>query len=168
MKSWKSSPDLKSNYDSKNTPNIPLRRYNSYHHLSPALNHKPPPKLPANEPKMNSETLTFLLTTATEEKPMHERMMTLNRSREWLLKELKSMREEDRRLARQFIHLRSAIVELREYCEKEDSEYESECEGTVKMTDTECLNKENKRTALSTERKIRVHETPTRNILSYC
>jgi hypothetical protein len=117
---------------------------------------------------MNSQTLKFLLTTATEEKSMHERMTTLKLSRQWLLKELKCMREEDRKLARQFIHLRSAIVEFREYCEKDDSEYESECEGTQKMIDTGSLHKDNKRNALTKERKIQIRETPTRNILSYC
>ena len=72
---------------------------------------------------------------------MHERMTTLKQSHEWLLKELKIMREDDRKLAKQFIHLRSAILKLREYCEKEDSEYELECEGTPKMINTESLHK---------------------------
>ena len=167
-KSWKSSPNLKPNCDAQITANIPLRRYHSHTHLYPSPNKKPSPKLLAKEPKMNSETLTFQLTTATEEKSMHERMMTLKLSREWLVRELKSMREEDRKLARQFIHLRSAIVELREYCEKDDSEYESECEGTPKMIETKSLHKDNKRNALSKEHKIHIRETPTRNILSYC
>lgn len=166
MKSWRSSPNLKSNCDLKISKNIPLRRYKSFDCLFPIHNHKPLPNLPAKELQINPETLTFLLTTGTEEKPIHERMTTLKLSREWLLKELKSMREEDRKLARQFIHLRSAIVELREYCEREDSECDSECEGTQIMT--ESLRKDSKRNALSKERKIQIHETPTRNILSYC
>ena len=166
MKSWKSSPNLKSDCDLETSKNIPLRRYKSFDFSFPIHNHKPLPKLPAKELQIDPKTLTFLLTTATEEKPIHERMMTLKLSREWLLKELKSMREEDRRLARQFIHLRNAIVELREYCEREDSECDSECEGAQIMT--EPLQKNSKGKALSKERKIQIHETPTRNILSYC
>ena len=155
MKSWKSCPNINLNCDLVNNP---LRRYNSYHQLSSDINQKPPPKLLARDPRLNSESLTFLLTTATDEKPIHERMMTLTLSRDWLRKELKSMREEDRKLARQFIQLRSAIVELREYFEKDDSEYESECEGTHK----------GKKIELKKERKIPIHNTPSRNILSYC
>ena len=166
MESWTSSPNLKSNCDLELSENIPLRRYKSFDFSIPIHNHKPLPKLPAKELQINPKTLTFLLTTATEEKSIHERMMTLKLSREWLLKELKSMREEDRRLARQFIHLRNAIVELREYCEREDSECDSECEGAQIMT--EPLQKNSKGKALSKERKIQIHETPTRNILSYC
>lgn len=53
-------------------------------------------------------------------------MKTLHESRDWLMKELKSMRDEDRNLARQFINLRSAIVEVKECLEQEDSESEEE------------------------------------------
>lgn len=166
MRSWKSNPTLKSTCDLEISENIPLRRYESFRFSSHTHNHNTLPKLPAKELQMNSQTLTFLLTTATEEKPIHERMTTLKLSREWLLKELKSMREDDRRLARQFIHLRSAIVELREFCEREDSECDSECEGMHKMT--ESSRKDSKRSVLSKERKIQMHQTPTRNILSYC
>ncbi|XP_028402639.1 uncharacterized protein LOC114525474 [Dendronephthya gigantea] len=159
IRSWKSDPNLNSN---RRSGNIKLRRYNSHNILS-SCSDKFPPKLPKMERQMNSKTLTFLLTTAPEEKSIEERMMTLKMSREWLLKELKSMREQDRKLARQFIHLRSAIVEMKEYCEKEDSEYESECEAG-----TQDIHKNHKRSEISKERKIPIHNTPTINILSYC
>ena len=161
LKSWNSTPNLKSSCEE----NFPLRRYNSFHLVYPQLTLTTPPRLPAKERKVDSESLRFLLTTAPEEKPLHERMDTLRQSREWLLKELKSMREEDRRLARQFIHLRSAIVELREYCEKLELDYDSESDGSQKTNDT--LHKDNKRSGL-TERKIPIHNTPARNILNYC
>lgn len=118
------------------------------------------------EPAINVETLTFMLTTATEERPMHERMTTLTRSREWLMKELKSMREQDRKLARQFIQMRSAIVQLREYCENEDSGCESEFEGTAETLDN-ALKTKNKKKELSEERKMHIRDTSI-NMLTYC
>ena len=123
-----------------------------------------PHKLPAMKFEINSDTLSFLLTTAPEEKSIDERMMTLKMSREWLLKELKSIREQDRKLAKQFIHLRTAIVEMKEYCERLDSEGESEYEVGTQET----LHKNRKRNESSKERKIPIHNTPAINILSYC
>ena len=98
---------------------------------------------------------------------MEERLKTLALAREWLVKELNVMRVEDRRLARQFINLRSAIMEIRRAREKEDSDCESDGE------ERKSKRIDSKRLAADQERHINdhgyhMHVTPTRNILSYC
>lgn len=159
---WKSAPSLKY---SEPTESIPQLRKNS---VAEVPSQKAAPKLRVKELEDDPEILKLLLTTSPEERPMEERLKTLMLSREWLLKELQSMREEDRRLARQFINLRSAIVEIRQAREKEESDYDSEGEGhKTRLIDSQKLAVE-KKGRKTRERTLQMHVTPTRNILSYC
>ena len=160
---WKSTPNLALSEATEYAERI-LERKNSWDELDSRTDRA---KTPVKELQEEPEILRLLLTTNSELRPMEERLKTLALAREWLVKELNVMREEDRRLARQFINSRSAIMEIKRARETEDSDCESDGE------ERKSKRNDSKRLAAEQERHINdhghhMHVTPTRNILSYC
>lgn len=158
---WKSSPNLGCSEATEFAERI-LQRNRSWTELNSS---KDQPKLLVKEFKENPKVLKLLLTTTPELRPIEERLKTLTLSREWLLKELKGLREDDRRLARQFINLRSVIMEIQRAREKEDSDYDSEGEFSRADSPRQAAEKEK---MIASDHNFKMHVTPARNILSYC